>query len=78
MTNKKPELKTLKYKKRKGILEVTLRDEYFDPIYKSEARVNDKKDMMRIQEELTLKGLSFPKDWWRFNAFDKTKRQNKK
>jgi hypothetical protein len=66
-------LKQLNYKRKNGTLEVTLRDETFQPIYKGEAKCADKKDMYRLMDELTMKGLSFPKNWWKFNAFNKGK-----
>lgn len=50
-------VKKIDYGRRKGILEVTLRDEMFDILYKGKARLNDKREVKQMLGELKQKGF---------------------
>ena len=55
-------IKGISIRKEGDIIEVKLSDATYTPFFKSEARMNDRRDMQRLKEELRQKGVRFPKD----------------
>ncbi|KKN76054.1 hypothetical protein LCGC14_0374440 [marine sediment metagenome] len=55
-------IKGISIRKEGDIIEVKLRDSSFVPFFVTKARINDKKDMLRLKEDLRNKGIRFPPD----------------
>jgi len=62
----------LTYKKNQKKIKIDL-FEGFDKIYSGEALLNSKHEIKQLQSELEHKGLSFPKNWMKADAFTKNK-----
>jgi hypothetical protein len=69
-------LKKQNYQKQNGILEIKYRDENYNTVYSKEVNINDKGSFEKMLDELTIKGLRFPNNWFK-NANDKTERKDK-
>ena len=59
-------IKKINYGRRKGILEITLRDDMFDVLYKNKVNINDKVKVNEMLKELKQKGcdLFTETDWF--------------
>ena len=56
--------KQLKFRKTgDDILEVKIRDNSYSTIFKDEARINNRKEMLELMIKLKQKGVSFPRGW---------------
>ncbi len=58
----KGKIRGISVKKNGDIIEVKLSTASHQPFYVGKARLNDKKDMIRLFRELKQKGARFPKD----------------
>ena len=57
-------LRTISFKRTgDDILEVKLSDSNYNPYHKDKARINDRKDMLRLMIDLKQKGVNFPEGW---------------
>lgn len=58
------EYRNLSVKRNGDILEVKLRDSSFNPYFSRNVRINDKKKIKELVEDLQDKGVNFPINWF--------------